>query len=501
MQYPEAGPVLPYLATLDPGLLEQLLSDLPEADARILYEREKHDWRGNWARWEQIPPDGDWRYWILVAGRGSGKTRPGSQWSIEIAEEYPGCRIGLIGATKADVRDVMVEGESGILAVSPTWFWPHYEPSKRRLTWPNGTVATTYSADEPEQTRGANLHFAWADEVGKWRDPKTKDKIRAWENLILAVRLGAREGVRSKILVTTTPRRVGRGAEIVKDLTLGRKVSGRRPVEQPPPEVDPAEWRPKENTVVRRFSTQRNKANLEASFLADLDDSYGGTTLEAQEVRGLILEAPEGALFDLERIQELRRSGVPRLIRLLVSIDPSHQEDGAGDEAGIIVGGLGEPEPTFDEDTDLGPLQHVYILDDRTLRASPYKWGQECKRVVNQYRADGVVIEVTTVQTEKKGHVVRDTMRLVDPKKRINWIEVHSSSDKRTRAEPVAALYQQGRVHHVRDAARPRLFDALEDELVSWDPSSRHSPNRLDAMVHLVTELLVKEQRAELRLL
>jgi phage terminase large subunit-like protein len=215
---PEHGELLPYLAALDADELDGVLAELSEEDAAALYVAERYAWR-NWARPEQLPPVGAWRFWVVIAGRGGGKTRTGAEWVNDEAEQYPGLRIGLIGATKADVRDVMIEDqESGIIACARPDFRPRYEPSKRRVTWPNGTVAITYSADEPEQTRGANLHRVWADEVGKWRDPR-KSRITAWENIVLACRLG----YNPQLLVTTTPRRVGRGAELVKDLTLGKK--------------------------------------------------------------------------------------------------------------------------------------------------------------------------------------------------------------------------------------------------------------------------------------
>jgi len=378
----------------------------------------------------------------------------------------------------------MVEDpQSGILACARPDFRPRFEPSKRRITWPNGSIAILYSADEPEQTRGANLHFVWADELGKWRDPRgVSGKITAWENIVLACRLG----LTPQLLVTTTPRRVGRGAEIVKDLTLGKRVNGRRPLA--PAQGDPAEWWPRENTVVRQWSTDRNAANLAASFLADLTDNYGGTTLEAQERRGIILDDVEGALFKIEHIEPFRVTGVPTLARVLVAVDPSHADEGTGDGAGIIAGGLG---------TD----GEVYVWEDRSLQASPLTWAKAALALHNEVRADGIVIEVTAVQTEKRGHVVKDTIALVDPDRKVKWIEIHAAVDKAQRAGPVAALYEQGKIHHVIDVRSADRLAALEDELVSWEPSAKKSPNRLDALVHLVTELKLKQRPSGLRMI
>jgi phage terminase large subunit-like protein len=471
--FPEHGELLPFLATLPPEDLDALLLEMSEDDAHAIELDERYAW-ANWARPEQLPPAGRWRFWICVAGRGGGKTRTGAEWINDVAEANPGARGGLISATKADVRDVMIEDpHSGIIACARPDFLPKYQPSKRRVTWPNGTVAIVFSADEPEQSRGFNGHFVWADEVSKWRDPKGS-KITAWENITLGCRLG----FNPQLLVTTTPRRTGRGAEIVKDLVLGKRVNGRRPVA--PVQGDPAEWWPRPNTVVRQWSTDRNAPNLAASFLQDLDENYAGTTLEAQEKKGIILDDVEGAIFKIEHIEPYRVTGVPALQRVLVAVDPSHADEGTGDGAGIVAGGLGVDD-------------EVYIFDDESLHGSPLTWATASLALLNSARADGIVIEVTAVQTEKKGHPVKDTIKLVDPERKVNWIEIHASQDKLGRAQPVALLYEQGKVHHVVDRRAPDKLAALEDELVSWDPTQK-SPNRLDALVHLVTELALRRR-------
>jgi phage terminase large subunit-like protein len=470
---------LEYVARLPATVMEAVIADMSDEDAMSLYYTWRFKW-SEWARWEQRAPPGTWRYWVCIAGRGGGKTKTGAEWVNQMALERPGCHIGLLAATAADARDTMA---AAILEASPPWFTPRYLVSARRLIWPNGSYATTYSADEPEQTRGANLHYGWVDELGKFRDIKTAGNVTAWENFHLAVRIG----LHPQVLVTTTPRRIGRGAEFVKDLVLGKKVNGRRPCEQPP--GDPAVWRPRPNTVVHRWSTDRNKMNVAASFLDDLAANYGGTVLEAQEIRADILDEVAGALWSMHEseaggatIAPWRVTKVPRIVRLLVAIDPSHAEMGGYDEAGIIVAGLGDD-------------GHVYIMADASMRGSPLAWAQEAIAVYNRYRADAIVYEVNTVQSEKMANVVKDTISTVDPSNLIKWVPVRATRDKATRAEPVAALYEQGRVHHVGE------FEVLEDEMVSWDRTSKNSPNRMDALVWAVTALLLDGSKPETKLL
>lgn len=460
--------ILADLAELPGAAIDEILAELGPIYAQAVYVRAKHDWN-EWARPEQLPPPGDdWRFWVCIAGRGGGKTRTGAEWVIDGARTYPGIHTGLLAATAADARDTMVKA---ILEASPPWFEPRYYPTNRRIIWPNGSVATTYSADEPDQTRGANLHRGWCDELGKFRD-QAEGQVTAWENFVLAVRLRmiGMMIVSPQLLVTTTPRRVGRGAELVKDLSLGKKVGGKRAVVVP--EGDPAVWRPRPNVVVHRWSTDRNRQHLAASFLTDLDDQYEGTSLEAQERRGEILDETEGALWSEDVLNRNRVKTVPPLARVLVSVDPSFSDRGTGDEAGIIVGGLG-----VDGD--------VYVMADRSQRGSPLAWAKAAIAAYNEFRADGLVYESNTVKTEKTANIVTDTIKAADPEARVNWIPVHASRDKATRAEPVAALDEKGRVHHVGQ------FDVLEDELVSWDRDPRRSPNRLDARVWLVTALLL----------
>lgn len=481
------GRVLPDLAALDDSALSAIIAEMDLEDLAAIADAEASIWE-NWARPEQLEPPGPWRYWLSIAGRGGGKTWTGSHWVCRRADQWAGTRIALVGATKADVRDVMVEDpRSGILACASPWNRAHYQPSLRRVTWQNGSTAILFSADEPEQTRGLNGSFAWADELGKWK--ATADgKVEAWDNLTMGIRIEPAPGVPAQIHVSTTPRRTGRAAALVKEMTLGpRQSGGGRAIT--PPEGDPAEWSPRAGVIVRRWSTDRNARNLAGSFLEDMSAQYGGTTLEAQERRGEILDDVDGALWTVELLESCRTHGVPEApSRVLVAVDPSHSADGSRDEAGIIVG--------------VEIAGHAYLIDDRTVLGSPLQWGQAMVQAHDLHRADGVVVEVTAVQTaDGRGHLVRDVIKAVDPDRRIKWIEVHAATDKRTRAEPVHALYEAGRVHHVMDTARPDLWAALEDELVSWTPSARQSPNRLDAMVHLVTALLLKPRAEPLRLL
>jgi phage terminase large subunit-like protein len=475
-ELPKVGSVLAYLAALPDEALDRLLGSMALTDLAHLHDREAFDWR-LWARPEQLPPAGDWRVWGMQAGRGAGKTKAGASWCAEMADQYPGCRIGLFGPTAAKVRDVMVEdAESGILACAPPRLKPRYEPSKRRVTFANGSRCITYSADNPDQSRGANLHFAWADEVGEWPQPE------AWSNLDMALRK-AKEGLRPRIVVTTTPR----PTDLIRDIFQGPKTPDgtRAPISwdvlRAATPLLPAAYiaRPTPDTVITRWGTRANRANLAADFLRRMEDRYGGTRLGRQELDAEILEDVVGALWSRLLIDKwrLQLSACPRMDRLVVAVDPSHADDGGGDACGIIVVGIG------------GPERHGYIRADRTLRASPLAWGEAAIRTFDEFRADLIVYEDN--ESPRRPSTVRDVIRAVDPGSRIKWLPIHASRDKRARADPVSALYEKGKVHHVTDPNNPDDLSLLEDEMVSWDATSRLSPNRLDALVYGVSYLML----------
>ena len=384
------------------------------------------------ARPEQLAPEGDWLTWAFIAGRGAGKTRSAAEFSIEQARDMPGSRGALIGRTPADVRDVMIEGESGILACSDPAFMPIYESTKRRLTWPNGSIATAFSAEVPSQLRGPQHHWAWADEAAAWTDAPKGDVLdTAWNNLMLGLRLGATP----RCVVTTTP----------KPNALTRVILDRI------------------STVVTRGSTYDNLGNLAPSFRQQVLATYEGTRIGRQELLGELLDDVEGALWTITTLDEARVQVAPDLRRIVVAIDPSGGSGPNHDEQGIVVAGLG-----IDGE--------LYILADRSCSLSPHGWASRAIGAFHEFSADRIVAE-----KNYGGDMVESTIRQVD--KHVPVKVISASRGKAQRAEPVAALYEQCRVHHVGALAK------LEDQMTTWTPQDGTSPDRLDALVWAVTEL------------
>lgn len=415
-----------YFASLTTTQRAAFLRSLTNEEAATLL----YDWQF-WARPEQLSPAGDWRTWLVMAGRGFGKTRTGAEWVRDQVEHGRCKRLALVARTTADVRDVMVEGESGILAVCPPWNRPHYEPSKRRLTWKNGAIATTYSADKPDMLRGPQHDGAWADELAAWRYPD------AWDMLMFGLRLGADP----RCVVTTTPRPIKIIRELVKAAT----------------------------TVITGGSTYDNIANLAQAFIEQIIAKYEGTTLGQQELHAKLLEDNPGALWQRDLIEQRRVIKVPELKRVVVALDPSATSGDEADEAGILVAGRGVDD-------------HMYVLEDVSLRGTPLGWGTASVTAYHKNKADRIVAEVNN-----GGEMVELTIRTVD--KSVSYKSVHASRGKQTRAEPIAALYEQGKVHHVG------MFGELEDELCQWVPGDK-SPNRLDALVWAGTELMLTQRVA-----
>lgn len=387
-----------------------------------------------WSRDNQLCPLGDWYVWLILAGRGYGKTRTGAELTRATARALPGCHIALIAETAADARDVMVEGpESGILAISPPWFYPKYEPSKRRLTWPNGSYATTYSGDEPDQLRGPQHHFAWPDELAKWKYAQ-----ESWDNLEFGLRLGTQP----RMVVTTTPRPI----PIIKTLLS-----------------DP-------QTHVTTGSTYENLHNLAPAFIARVVKKYEGTRLGQQELHAQVLDDNPDALWKRgPMIERYRVTKAPTLYRVVVGVDPTATS--TGDEAGIIVAGVGECFCKGQAET------HAFVLDDRSRQGSPHEWASASVSAYHTHDADKLVAE-----SNNGGEMVRTTIQTIEHAPSVTLI--HASRGKYTRAEPVAALYEQGKVHHVG------TFALLEDEQCNWMPGDA-SPNRLDALVWTLTELMI----------
>lgn len=407
-----------------------------------------HDWRF-WARQQQLAPNGAWRTWLVIGGRGFGKTRTGAEWVREEVEQNRCLRIALVSETAADARDVMVEGESGILAISHPRFRPKYEPSKRRLTWPNGAIATTYSAAEYEQLRGPQHDGAWGDEIGKWRYPQ-----EALDNLMLGLRLGRNP----RCVLTTTPRPTKAIKALLADADTGAG-----------------------EVVVSHGTTYQNIANLARAFVKQIIKKYEGTRLGRQELKAELLEDIEGALWRWSLLEEHRRRQAPRLTRVVVAIDPSASSKPGAAECGIVVGGLGD-------DGD------GYVLEDLSGVLSPDAWGRRAVQAFDTHQADRIIGE-----TNNGGEMVESVVRtaaeaLFREGKRasahVSYKAVHASRGKRVRAEPVAALYEQGRVHHIG------TLPELEDQLCSWEPNSgAESPDRLDANVYTLTELMLEGPR------
>ena len=393
----------------------------------------RYTWRGFWARENQLAPDGDWLVWLVCAGRGFGKSRIGAEWVREEVDAGRAKRIALVAETAADARDVMVEGASGILSIYPPALRPTYEPSKRRLTWPNGAVATLYNGTEPDQLRGPQHDLAWVDEIAKYRYAQ-----EAWDQLMFGLRLGQRP----RVCVTTTPRPI----PIVRDL-LKRADAG-------------------DGVVVTRGSTMENRINLAPSFIKTIHDRYAGTRLGRQELDAEILDDVPGALWTRKMLDDHRRAAPPALKRIIVAVDPAVTADEEADEHGIIAAGIGED-------------QRAYVLDDASLQGTPDGWARRAITTLDRLDGDAVVVEVN-----QGGDMVAHTLRSVRPTLKI--AEVRATRGKHVRAEPIAALYEQGRVSHCGSFAK------LEDQMVMMTAQGYlgdRSPDRLDALVWALTEL------------
>lgn len=399
-----------------------------------------YDWEV-WARDAQLPPPGDWVWWLVLAGRGFGKTRTGAEFIR--ARVAAGARsIALIGPTAGDTRDTMVEvGPGSILKNSPPWDMPNYEPSKRRLTWKNGAVATLFSADEPERLRGPQHDTIWADELGAWRYQR-----ETWDMAAFGFRLGEPRGI-----ITTTPR----PTEVVRELLTDPTVR------------------------VTRGSTFDNAANLAGSFLTKLVRRYEGTRLGRQELYAELLEDTPGALWTLGLLDTNRVRSAPDLARLVVAVDPQaadpdgRDEDGA--ETGIIAAGT-------DDQGD------GYVLRDASGQYSPGEWGERAVLLYDELEADAIVGEANNGGA-MVGYVVRTAAeKLFREKKRptphVVFRSVTASRGKQTRAEPVAALDEQRRIRHVGS------FAQLESQMTTWVPGEK-SPDRMDARVWALTELML----------
>ncbi len=392
----------------------------------------------------QLPPEGAWRSWVVMGGRGAGKTRAGAEWvRAQVEGNVPGdqgkcSRIALIGETIDQTRDVMIFGESGILACSPPDRRPEWQAMRKRLVWPNGAVAQVFSAHDPEGLRGPQFDGAWVDELAKWK--RAED---AWDMLQFALRLGEHP----QVCVTTTPRTVG----VLKTLLAAP------------------------STVVTHAPTEANKANLAASFLEEVERRYAGTRLGRQELEGVLLEDSEGALWSSALLEAYRVNLCPAVDRIVVAVDPPAGSKTGADECGIVVVGVQSKGPPQD--------WKAVVLEDATVQgATPNGWASAAIEAMKRWDAERLVVEVN-----QGGDMVSTVIRQVDPMTPIT--AVHASRGKVARAEPVAALYEQGRVAHMRGLAE------LEDQMCLMTArgyDGKGSPDRVDALVWALYDLMIK---------
>ncbi len=404
----------------------RFLNSLTDIEAATLL----YDWRF-WARDSQHPPAGNWVHWLLLAGRGFGKTRTGAEWVRALVEAGTASRIALVAPTVSTGRAVMVEGDSGLLAVCPPWNKPKYEASKRMLTWPGGATATLFSAEEPERLRGPQHDAAWCDELCAWRRAEA-----TWDMLMFGLRLGARP----RSVITTTPK----PTPLIKKLLAAETVA------------------------LTRGSTYDNLDNLAPTFASEIVAKYKGTRLGRQELMAEMLEDVPGALWSRAQLDGLRRADHPPLVRVVVAIDPPASLGDKADECGIVAAGVDE-------------RGFAHVLADASIRGlSPSGWASRAVALYQSVEADHIVIE-----TNQGGAMATSVLGQVDASVPVR--SVHASRGKYLRAEPVAALYEQGRVFHAG------LFDQLEDQMVSFTgPAAGTSPDRLDALVWALTDLMLK---------
>lgn len=393
-------------------------------------KRDVDPWRTMWSRPNQLPPSSDWRTWLFMAGRGAGKTRAGAEWVREQVMRNGAARIALVAPTAADARDVMVQGESGILACCRRYgVYAVYKPSLRRIEFGNGARAFLYSAEEPDRLRGPQHHLAWADEVAAWRYPDT------WDQLAFGLRLGDHP----QVVATTTPKPV----KLIRDL-LKQSQDGTGDV------------------AITRGSTYDNASNLAPSFLDALRDRYDGTRLGRQEIAGELLEDVEGALWTNAMLDRTRIRTAPELVRVIVAVDPAATHGADADYTGIVAAGIDR-------------AGEVYILHAEQVRLSPAGWAGRVWDVFDTYHADRVIYE-----RNQGGEMVEHTLRTV---RRDGPLQhVTATRGKTTRAEPVAARYEQGRVHHVG-----YLVD-LEQQMTAFPVAADHD-DMVDALVWAVTGL------------
>ena len=426
-----ARPTDEILSAIGPENFEDVLGDWP-----------------TWARRDQLPeevlePAALWNTWLVLGGRGAGKTRTGAEWIRHKAlakppvSSSPARHIALVGPTLGEARAVMIEGVSGLLAIHNSCERPRFYPSRNLLEWPNGSTAAIYSAEEPDSLRGPQFDAAWCDELAKWRHLE-----HTWQMLQFALRLGRHP----QVVVTTTPRPVPLLLQLMED----------------------------KNTLVTRATTYDNACFLAASFLTSIEEQYGGTRLGRQEIEGELITDNPDALFSRDLIEKFRVRKVPEMERIVVAVDPPVTSRKKSNACGIVCAGLGED-------------GRAYVLDDATVeKATPMQWARQAITLYHSRSADRLVAEVN-----QGGDMVAVIIHELDPA--IAFKPVHATRAKRLRAEPVAALYEQGRVSHAG------VFRQLEDEMANFEHHAgnrQKSPDRVDALVWALTELMLNRRAA-----
>ncbi len=388
------------------------------------------------ARKNQVPPNGSWTAWMLLAGRGFGKTRAGAEWVRSQVESGRVGRIALVARTPAEIRETMIHGPSGLLSICPPWAMPEYESTNRKLTWPNGATAFIYSSYEPDQLRGQQFEAAWCDELASWKYPRD-----TWDTLAFTLRFGADP----RVVITTTP----------KPLTLLRELVAR-------PDI-----------VVTRGTTYDNEDNLAPSFYSHIRATYEGTKIGRQEIHADLIDQSEDALWDRQWIDDGRVESAPESLReVVVAIDPAVTSNPRSSETGIVVAGA---------DSE----KRCYVLADGSGRMSPSKWAERAIALYDKHSADRIIGE-----TNNGGDLVKEVLRTASGGQTFRFRDVNASRGKYARAEPISALYEQGRVHHVG------TFPDLEDQMCTWTPKGPAdvSPDRMDALVWAITHLINRKE-------
>jgi len=406
----------------NPRLREGLHQASSAVQARALY-----DW-GLWARPNQLEPSGDYRYWLVLAGRGYGKTRAGVEWVRAQIESGKASRAVAVAPTAADCRDTLTEGPSGFLQCCPPWNRPTYEPSKRRLTWPNGATCTLYSAEESDRLRGVNCDLLLADELAAWSKPET------WDMAMFALRLGDNP----RAMITTTPR----PTRLIRELLEHR------------------------DAVVTRGSTYENKSNLAPQFLEEIVRRYEGTRLGRQEIYAEVLEDVDGAILTREMLEAARVEKVLEPGRTVVGVDPAVTSGEYADRTGIVV-------------ACLDASGELYAMADRSCQLGPAGWARRVVDVFHEFEADLIVAE-----KNQGGLMVEHTIRSVETDVPISLVT--ATKGKHVRAEPILSMFEQGRAHTL-----PGL-ETLEEQLGRFTPEGYEgddSPDSADAFVWAATEL------------